>query len=261
MKKKAGFYQQGKDYAMTPKEVENLGPRLRKVVDIFSHRKFGRILDVGCGDGNFSMLLKEVSQASEVYGIEISKEGVELASKAGVKVFCLNIDSAAFPFEDEYFDAIFAGEVIEHLNNPDHLLEEIHRTLKPKGLLVLSTPNLASWFNRIALLFGFQPYGTNPSLKFVIGHLKDLQNSGMMVTADHIRVFTLRAAKKLLEMHNCGIIKVMGTHDNVPCQVPLSPLLNIVDRVLSLSPCLSYRLVIACRKKESEGLTSVLPVQ
>ena len=47
--------------------------------------------------------------------------------------------------------------MIEHLYNPDHMLEECRRVLKPGGLLIISTPNLQAWYNRILFLFGVQP--------------------------------------------------------------------------------------------------------
>lgn len=246
MKEKARLYK-GKDYATTAKDSSD--PRLRKVVEAFSTRKFERVLDVGCGDGNFSLALKGASNAREVYGIEISPEGVELANKAGVKAFCLDIDEEDFPFADNFFDAVFCGEIIEHLYNPDHLLEEVRRTLKPKGLLVISTLNLAGWFNRIGLLFGFQPYGTNPSLKHVVGHMSNSPSDGIMVTSDHVRVFTLRSLKRLLRIYAFGIFRIIGVHENVPHEIPLSALLNIADRAFSLCPSLSYRVVICSEKR------------
>ncbi|MEM2893425.1 MAG: class I SAM-dependent methyltransferase, partial [Candidatus Bathyarchaeia archaeon] len=56
---------------LTPKKCEELEDRFRKVLK-FSKHEFERILDVGCGDGNFSMLIGEACKAKEVYGIEIS---------------------------------------------------------------------------------------------------------------------------------------------------------------------------------------------
>jgi len=143
---------------ITSKEYGELEDRHEKVSEVFSTHRFERILDVGCGDGNFSSLLKRACRAKEVYGIDISEKGVESARKNGVKAFQLDIDAEDLPFEDNYFDAIFAGEVIEHLFDTDHFLDEVHRVLKPEGILVLSTPNLASIHNRIALLLGYQPF-------------------------------------------------------------------------------------------------------
>ena len=83
-------------------------------------------------------MLKEACKAKEVYGIEISEKGAEMARKRGVKCYQLDVDEEDFPFEDNYFDAITAFEIIEHLFDPDHFLEEVYRVLKPNGIFVLS---------------------------------------------------------------------------------------------------------------------------
>ena len=149
---------------------EELDARQKEVLKLFSGLKAHRILDVGCGNGLFSLLLKQVCNA-EVYGVEISKINIESATKKGINALQLDFDKEIFPFEDNYFDAVFAGEVIEHLYDPDHLLDEIYRTLKPKGALILTTPNLACWQNRISLFFGYQPYATTISLRYRLGHI------------------------------------------------------------------------------------------
>jgi methionine biosynthesis protein MetW len=170
----------------TPSDEQQLEDRQKKTLKIFSQQTLGkfdqiasqfeRILDVGCGDGNFSVLLQEACKAKEVYGIDISDKGVESARKNGVNAFQLDIDEENFPFEDDYFDAIFAGEVIEHLFDTDHFLDEVHRVLKPEGTFVLTTPNLAWWVNRLALLLGYQPYSMNVSLVQPIGHFYETRN-------------------------------------------------------------------------------------
>jgi len=49
--------------------------------------RVSKFLDVGCGDATFTVLIAKACQAEEVYGIEISEKGVELARKKGVKCF------------------------------------------------------------------------------------------------------------------------------------------------------------------------------
>lgn len=196
--------------AITPKDYKQLEDRLKKVLQIFSNHEFDKILDVGCGDGNFSVLLREACGAKEVYGIEISEKAMESANKNGVKAYQLNIDEDDFPFEDNYFDAIFAGEVIEHLFDPDHFLDGVYRTLRGGGLLVLSTPNLAWWINKIAIFFGFQPYSMNVSSRYSIGHIYEGKN--IITSFDHIRLFTLRSLKPLLMLHGFHIKEVKGVH-------------------------------------------------
>jgi len=249
--KKAKF-DKGKYYAAALREGS--APRLRKVAEVFSNHKFDRVLDVGCGDGSFSLLLKEASSAREIYGIEVSPEGTELANKAGVKAFCLDLDAEDFPFEDNFFNAVFCGEIIEHLYDPDHLLEEAHRVLKPEGLLVLSTPNMAWWLSRIALLVGFYPFGLNPSLRHPVGHLWELKpmRDGTPIFAGHVYLFTLSALLKLLKMHAFTVHSVTGIRKEIPPTVPLSKLFNLIDSALGIVPYLSFRFVVCCTKEKGD---------
>ena len=53
-----------------------------------------------------------------------------MARKNGVKCYQLDVDEEDFPFGDNYFDAIFCGDIIEHLYDPDHLLSEMYRVLR-----------------------------------------------------------------------------------------------------------------------------------
>ena len=225
---------------ITPKDYEELEDRHKKVLDIFSRYRFEKILDVGCGDGNFSVQLKEACKAKEVYGIEISEKGAEMARKNGAKCY-LDVDEENFPFEDNYFDAVTAFEIIEHLFDPDHFLEEVYRVLKSNGIFVLSTPNLASIHNRIALLFGYQPFSVMVSLNNSVRHLGF---SAGGAAPDHIRFFTLRSLKELLEIHKFEILKVKGS-----CAMLLEDkLFKAVDKVFAVFAGLSYRVVVICQK-------------
>jgi len=192
----------------TPKSYEQFEDRHRKILKIFSKYKFNRILDVGCGDGNFTALISKVCKAKEVYGVDISEKGVEMAKKNGIKALRVDIDEENLPFKDNYFDAVLSLEVIEHLYDPDHLLDEVYRVLKPNGIFVLTTPNLASLYNRIALLFGYQPFYTNVSLRKSYGHIPFIENiyrkKGIVPSPDHIRLFTVKSLKE-----NCYVIIIL----------------------------------------------------
>jgi len=230
---------------IAPKEYIEEGDRDKKVLEIFSKLRVSKFLDVGCGDATFTVLIAKACQAEEVYGIEISEKGVELARKKGVKCFQLDVDVEKFPFSDNYFDAVFAGEIIEHLYNPDHLLAETYRVLKPKGIFVLSTPNLASIHNRIALLLGFQPFNVMVSLNNSVGHLGF---SAGGAAPDHIRFFTLRSLKKLLKLHKFEIMEVKGSCAMLPENMRFKKLFRAVDKFFSKFPGLSYRIIIEARK-------------
>ena len=62
------------------------------------------------------------------------------------------------PYEDGRFEIVVSKQVIEHVYDTDHLLAEAHRVLKPGGMMVTSTENLASWHNVGALMLGRQPF-------------------------------------------------------------------------------------------------------
>ncbi len=58
------------------------------------------------------------------------------------------------PYPDDSFDVVSAGEVIEHIYDPDRLLAETRRVLRPGGHVVLTTPNLQAWYNRALFVAG-----------------------------------------------------------------------------------------------------------
>jgi ubiquinone/menaquinone biosynthesis C-methylase UbiE len=176
-------------------------PRIQTLIKCFSMGKFRVILDVGCGDGSVTLKLKQACSAIEVYGIDISETATKLAQEKDIKALCLNIDEQEFPFQDDFFDAICASEVFEHLIDPDRLLQNCMRVLKPGAFLILSSPNLASWYNRIALLLGYQPFYTGISLKHNVGHLRYHGQIGH----DHLRVATSRALSELVKANGFQI--------------------------------------------------------
>ena len=251
MKSRKSLYHK-KYYGITTKNIHELSDGHRKVLNIFSKCEFEKILDVGCGDGNFSVLLKEACNAKEVYGIEISEKGVELARKNGVKVFQLDIDEEDFPFENNYFDAVFAGSVIEYLFDPDHLLEEVRKVLKDQGLFVITFPNLASLYNRVALLLGFQPFGMNVSLRYRVGHLYEVKDSKPpLPLAGNIRPFTLRSLKELLEIYNFDILSVKGASANIQEYSGLiRSFIALIDKVVSKFASISPDVIIVARVRK-----------
>lgn len=93
----------------------------------------GRLIDLGCGTKPYEHLF---TSAREYIGLDIEISGNnDLKSK--VDVF---YDGHSFPFPDASADAFFSSETFEHIFNLPRILIEIHRTLKPGGLLLASCP-------------------------------------------------------------------------------------------------------------------------
>lgn len=253
----AGFYE---GLAVAEAEaVDEITPRLVKAGSVFRRRLASatRVLDIGCGRGAFALYLAQLLQARETYGVEISPTSAEVATQRGVKTVVLDVDREDLPFEDSWFDAIFCGEIIEHLVDPDHLLKEIHRTLAPGGLCVLTTPNLAAWQNRIALMLGWQPFDTEASLYHVAGRpgfLRYKESHG------HLRVLTYRAIRDLLTIHDLSTVQAQGLtmRDCLGSRFPTSAGLclrlflkvgSVVDLLLKPARSLSWSILIAVSKE------------
>src|SRR5438045_2846480 len=97
-----------------------------------------KVLDVGANDGTFMQMLKEKRQC-DVYGIDLSEEAVKKAKEKGLNVQLA--DGEKIPFEDGTFDYVLAMELLSHLHDPEAVLREIKRVLKPKGILLGSCPH------------------------------------------------------------------------------------------------------------------------
>jgi methionine biosynthesis protein MetW len=221
-------------------------PRIVRCIGLFRKLRGDRLLDVGCGDGAITLALKEAMNAQAAFGVEIAQEGVAAARQRGIESVQLDVDQDDLPFSDSFFDAAYCGEVIEHVFDTDHLLVELSRVLKPGGVCVLTTPNLAGWANRFALLLGFQPYPTAVSPKHEgAGKLLFTGEEGQW---GHIRVLTLRALKELVGQCSLRIESVRGCPVTIKTNHWLVPALRVVDTVLAKWPSLANRVILVLRK-------------
>jgi methionine biosynthesis protein MetW len=207
---------------------------------IASGRK-NRILDIGCGDGSFIIRFKK---HCETFGVDVSQNAVKMAKEAGMNAYEVDVSSKRLPFQDEYFDIIYMGDVIEHLTNPDFAINEVARVIKTNGFLVLSTPNLASWINRLLLLLGMQPLFSEVSTVKTFGRGP---RSYDFFPVGHLRLFTYKALKEFLTYYRFNIVKVEGAdYEGLP------KALAIIDKIFSKIPGLSSTVIMIARKKVSE---------
>lgn len=228
--------------------------RHRRVLETFAVRRPHRFLDVGCGDGRFTSLLKEKAGAGEAHGVELSPAGVAKARANGINAVCVDAGTQRLPYAGGFFDAVFAGEIVEHLVDPDHLLEEIHRVLIPGGFLILTTPNLAALHNRLALLLGYQPFPLSASLRYNLGRPYEPAFQAPQ-SLDHVRVFTLRSLLALLRRHGFTVVTLRGAGAQLPADLKFR-LCVLLDRLLVRIPSLSYRVVVVCEKRAPAGCAS-----
>jgi SAM-dependent methyltransferase len=228
----------------------NTSPRLAKVARLARKYASGArsLLDIGCGDGTFAAELRHLLGAQEAVGVEVSSAAAEAANKRGVAAQVVDIDKGCLPFGDASFDLVYCGEVIEHVYDPDHLLDEVDRLLAPTGVAIVDTPNLASLVNRVSLLLGYQPFLTDVSLRHNVGKLQRRDPGG----GGHIRVFTKRALEELLRLHGFQILELTGARALEPAYLSPPLYLDLLDTVLSWVPTMPMVLIVAVRKGQVE---------
>ena len=98
-----------------------------------------RVLDVGCGEGRFAAELARVG--ARVVGVDVAQEPLRRARERDPQLdLRLTPPLGEWELEDASFDAVWAGEVIEHVADTAAWLSEIRRVLRSGGSLLLSTP-------------------------------------------------------------------------------------------------------------------------
>ncbi len=123
---------------ITQSEAESLFARTIRFVCHFADR--GQLLDVGCGSGWLSYLL--ACRGFEVGGIDLDPSAFETPARPNLRFRQGN--ATAIPFAAEHFDVVIANTVLEHIAEPDRVLLEMARVLKPGGLLFITGPNLVA---------------------------------------------------------------------------------------------------------------------
>ena len=111
-----------------------------EVVEPLLHKGI-RVLDIGCGDGSLSKIAE--SKFQEIHGCDIALTALQEAKIRGMRTICVDLNTIIpLPYQDESFDTITCLEVLEHVLDPLNLLRDFHRVLRPKGQVVLTTPNI-----------------------------------------------------------------------------------------------------------------------
>lgn len=112
-----------------------------------------RVLDIGCRTG---ALTRAYADGNEVVGLDVDRTALAEADRLGIDTVWADVDQG-LPFDDESFDIVVAGEVLEHVRFPDRLLGEVGRVLRPGGTIVGSVPNTYRLKSRLRFLLGRPP--------------------------------------------------------------------------------------------------------
>lgn len=195
--------------------------------------KGDKVLNLGCGSYfNFERELRK-SKKVKITSLDF----LNIKKNKGIPC-CVDrfvYQTVEKPFDlGEKFDVITFFELIEHIDKTDILLKNCHAHLKKNGLLVFSFPNLGSILGRLELLFGFEPHVLEVSNENgnLGGGLFAYLSNRKACPAHHLRGFTYRAMKELVEYHNFVVVKAF----------------SIKYKLLSFFPSLATEVVFVCKK-------------
>jgi 2-polyprenyl-3-methyl-5-hydroxy-6-metoxy-1,4-benzoquinol methylase len=150
-----------------------------------------RVLEIGCGVGNFK---ENIDGNSEYWGIEPSLDVANIAATKLFKVLVGRFEDVYMFLPNDYFDCVVCNDVIEHMANEDWFLTTIKTKMKRKSVIVGSVPNVRYIDNLLHLIIR-----------------KDWRylDSGIL-DRTHLRFFTEKSLKRSFESNQYDILSFYG---------------------------------------------------
>jgi O-antigen biosynthesis protein len=163
-----------------------------------------RVLELGCATGRVTEVLKQ--RGCHVVAVEYSAAAAALAARFADQIVVGSLeDPALLATLTGPYDVILAGDVLEHLRNPEDVLRTLKTTLAPGGCVIVSVPNIAHWSVRKELLRG----------RF------NFTETGVM-DRTHLRWFTQRTLRDMLERAG-----YQQTHTHAVATLPMQDALKL----------------------------------
>jgi len=154
-------------------------------------REYSTVLEVGCGEGNFSRNLRSDCR---IWGCEPNKLAAKKAAKKLTKVLVGKYEAVAGKLPDQYFDLVICNDVIEHMEDHDWFFDSIAAKMKPSGVLVGSIPNIRHIRTLYQLIFK-----------------KDwLYQDSLTLDRTHLRFFTRKSLLRTFGEHGFTVEEFVG---------------------------------------------------
>ena len=175
---------------------------------VLKKNTYPKVLDLGCGYGDMSIAAAKLN--ARVFAIDFFSNSLtrEKQSKYKISFRKLDIGSTSLPYSKNSFDCVFMGEIVEHIStSPLGLMRQLNMLMKRDGILILTTPNVASIYKAMSLIRG-------QSIYWNLEHFLSTCSiaPGRSVTEDmHYREYSPNEIRILLEKAGFSIIRhVLG---------------------------------------------------
>jgi len=209
---------------------------------LLNEKENQRILDIGCGDGNFD---SHINPNNYVVGVDFVEEN-DLIRKSIKKYYRTDLNNGLPQeiFSEDKFDYILLLDIIEHLVNYNKIIKDAIKLLKDDGKIIISVPNIANIYVRLNLLIGRFPYADKGILD-----------------RTHLHFFTLKHLKQLIKKHKLELLKLKVTPIPIIEVLPeflkrnVGRVLNFLlyYKTLIFKRLLAYQFVVITKKPIEHG--------
>ncbi|MBC8462272.1 MAG: class I SAM-dependent methyltransferase [Deltaproteobacteria bacterium] len=201
----------------------------RSILEHVKNRSPCSVLDIGCRWGKDLQRVAVMNADIDIFGVDICSDAIKVASKKFEKnqnVHLYQAKGEVLPFKDNYFDIIFSSEVIEHIDQVEQFIKEVHRVLKNQGAFIITTP---SKFNYTHLIGKLVPSPFKKSLRKLVYYI----NPGDPDVNPHVREYTPGQLRQLFEQNGFRVGRIIGG----TLRVPVWPLFERFGFLLLIWKC------------------------
>jgi len=173
-------YKEGDPYSLNENMTNRFNrQRINKTISLLRKiTKTGvekKILDLGCGQGHFTSIIKNELVDCDVIGLDYSLNAIISACQHYKNIEFIIADANNLPFNDEYFDIIILNNIYEHFADPVRVLQNIRKVLKKNGSIIISTPNRYRLLNLLRVTIGIPVsfFSKNHVTEYSIGQITE----------------------------------------------------------------------------------------
>lgn len=152
-----------------------------------------KVLEVGCGTGATLKWLKESGYCTTTNGLELFEDVATIASDYVDKVIIGDAEVLISSYDLEQYDLILCLDVLEHMVDPWKFIDNLQKLLKPKGVIIISVPNIRN---------------ANVLYDLIFHKSFEYKKNGIL-DKTHLRFFTKKSAKELMSREGLTITSMI----------------------------------------------------